>query len=106
MEYDKFVLISEDAEENLSKLSEAQISGIASLIADNIRRTEMKIRQEMGESDDTMNEMKKHQLAYNLYLELVNVLIGYDVEIALMALSKCKINLIMADDDKEAKGGL
>lgn len=39
----------------------------------------------------------KHQEAYHLYLKLVDVLIGEDVEIALLALQKCKINLMLAD---------
>ena len=44
---------------------------------------------------------EKHKKAYCLYLRIVPVLIGEDPEIALLALSKCKVNLIMAQNDLE-----
>jgi hypothetical protein len=50
------------------------------------------------------SEWQDHLEAYSLYKQLVEVLIGHDVKIALLALQKCKINLILAqskDDDRE-----
>lgn len=47
MNYDKVVLLTEEARENLAKLSDDELSGIAKLIAGNVRQTEIRINQEI-----------------------------------------------------------
>lgn len=47
-------------------------------------------------------EWKKHIDAYHLYDKLVDILIGYDVEIALLALQKCKLNLMLCQHDHDS----
>lgn len=47
--------------------------------------------------------MRKHELSYQLYLKIVDNLIGEEVEIALMALSKCRFNLIVSKIEDEER---
>lgn len=47
--------------------------------------------------------MKDHLNSYNLYLKLVDVLIGSDIETARMALKKCLLNLDFAELDEEER---
>ncbi len=51
----------------------------------------------------TLKTIEEHEESYHLYLKLVEVLIGEDVEIAISALSKCKFNLFQCENNNERK---
>lgn len=48
--YDKFIVLSEEQKERISKMSEYQLDMVACFIANNMRKAQMEIEKEVNEN--------------------------------------------------------